>query len=141
MGMTIAHKYFISVQPLGVDALEAPAVHLARGEARWRARRGGGGEGAGAVGSRRGPGARADRDVTLHHLRYRGRGPRPSVHDLEKLDVEDEHALRRTRAALIRELLRDPEAPLLTDDHELQPFGPTLDDAIERKDGGLPAGE
>src|SRR4051812_48790484 len=56
--------------------------------------------------------------------------------DLDELDVEHEHALRRTFLPLVREVLRDPEATLLTDDHELHALGPAGDHAVEAELGG-----
>src|SRR5688500_2188073 len=53
--------------------------------------------------------------------------------DLDELDVEHEHARRLPRLVVVRELLRDPEARLLADDHQLHAFGPSLDHATERE--------
>ena len=53
--------------------------------------------------------------------------------DVEQLDVEDEHPRGRTRLALVRELLGDPEAALLADDHQLDALGPPGDHAAERQ--------
>ena len=52
--------------------------------------------------------------------------------NLDQLDVEHEHAVRRA-LALVGELLRNPEARLLAFDHQLQPFGPSRDHAVERR--------
>src|SRR5262245_6510663 len=70
----------------------------------------------------------------------RGR-PGRSLLDREELDIEDEHARRRARLALVGEVLRDPEAALLTDGHELDALGPAGDHVAERELGRLPAGE
>ncbi len=57
--------------------------------------------------------------------------------DVEELDVEDEHALGSARLALVREVLGNPEASLLADDHQLQSLGPARDHAPERERDGL----
>src|SRR5690606_36880758 len=59
--------------------------------------------------------------------------------DLEELDVEHQHALRAPRLALVGELLRDPEAALLTDHHGLQAVGPAGDDAVQPEGDWLAA--
>src|SRR5690606_7473461 len=50
--------------------------------------------------------------------------------DLEQLDVEDEHARRRPRAAAVGQRLRDPQTALLADHHQLHALGPAGDDAV-----------
>src|SRR5262249_6758207 len=60
--------------------------------------------------------------------------------DAHELDVEDERALGTVGPAAVGQLLGNPEAALLTDDHELQALRPALDDAAQRQPGRVVAG-
>src|SRR5271169_1584446 len=56
------------------------------------------------------------------------RGPdllRGRLSDPDQLHVEHQHADRLSGLAFVREVLRDPEARLLSFDHQLHTFGPS----------------
>src|SRR5262249_1766788 len=55
--------------------------------------------------------------------------------EIQQLYIEHQHALRSagTRRIVIGEVAGNPEPAFLTDHHELHPFRPTFDNAVEWK--------
>ena len=62
----------------------------------------------------------------------------PFLSDVQQFDVEDEHAARLVRRPgfAVGEVARDPEAPLLAGDHELQPLRPAWNNPVSRNVAG-----
>ena len=58
--------------------------------------------------------------------------------DGKQFDIKYEHPSGPIRRVVVGELNRDPEAAFFTDDHQLETFGPTGNDSVER--GKLQAG-
>src|SRR5688500_13454640 len=50
--------------------------------------------------------------------------------DVEQLDVEDQHALRLARRAVVGQFGPQPEATPLAGDHHLDAIGPALDNSV-----------
>src|SRR5262245_52788799 len=68
--------------------------------------------------------------------RFARRRPRRVSLDLQELDVEYEHSgggARPCGLVAVGELPGDPEACLFALDHELHPFGPAFDDAVQHE--------
>src|SRR5664279_273233 len=57
-------------------------------------------------------------------------------HDIEQLDIEDQHSVRNARSrrrSAVSELAGNPEPRLVADHHQPHAFRPALDDAVKRK--------
>ena len=81
---------------------------------------------------KRAGGLRDHREDEVHHHAVHAARAQRQVHAVafDQFDVEHQHAGRSSRHAVVGDLLRNPEAALLSRDHQLHTFTPALDHAI-----------